>query len=170
MSQFILGTDALALYNYIPIRDAESSPLWKTRYAWEYQRRGLTIRDQSNFFDLWPSARIQCGDPTAPATLIGQDGRDGGQYEDPEYGPGGSFRPYFIVGQVVSAGLTPVGGANVQGFLTASDVTCGQITTDSNGNYQLPTIYVGQAHYLVAYLPGSPDTAGTTVDTLIPTQ
>jgi hypothetical protein len=53
--------------------------------------------------------------------------------------------------------------------LTSNDTYVGQAVSDSAGYYELGTPYSGQAHYVVAYLPGSPDVSGTSVNTLIPT-
>lgn len=60
-----------------------------------------------------------------------------------------------------------LGNCVVEGFLTATDVSVGKVTSDTAGYYELPTPYTG-AHYIVAYKTGSPDIAGTTVNTLIP--
>jgi hypothetical protein len=66
----------------------------------------------------------------------------------------------------VNAGVS---GAIVQGFITATDAYVGETTADSLGNYELGTPYPATNHYLVAYRAGSPDIAGTTVNTLQPT-
>ena len=58
----------------------------------------------------------------------------------------------------------------VQGFLTETDALVRETTADSNGRYELGTEYASPTqHYLVAYSAGSPDIAGTTVNTLTAT-
>ena len=39
----------------------------------------------------------------------------------------------------------------------------------TDGSYDLPTNFPGVNHYVVAYIAGSPDRAGTTANTLVPT-
>jgi len=61
-----------------------------------------------------------------------------------------------------------LGGVTVQWFNTADDKLFYETTSDANGVYEFRT--AGQppnAYYLVAYKPGSPDVAGTTVNTLV---
>lgn len=67
-----------------------------------------------------------------------------------------------------SAGAV-LGGAEVHAFLTASDQFFRQVTSDAGGYFDLGSEYAGVNHYLVAYKAGSPDVAGTTVNTLQPT-
>ena len=63
----------------------------------------------------------------------------------------------------------PIEGATIQGFVTATDLHVGRETTSKvDGSYELRTTYVGQQHYVVAYKTGSPTVAGTTVNTLTP--
>jgi hypothetical protein len=65
---------------------------------------------------------------------------------------------------------TPVANAIVQGFVTSTDAYVGEVTSGEDGTYTLGTETVaGVAHYLVAYKAGSPDVAGTTVNTLTST-
>ena len=59
-----------------------------------------------------------------------------------------------------------ISGATVQGFLTSNDTFVGETTANSLGGYELGTVYPSTNHYLVAYKTGSPDVAGTTVNTL----
>lgn len=76
----------------------------------------------------------------------------------------------FIKGTVVDASDVAVSGANVQGFITSTDAYVGEVQSRDDGSYDLPTETIaGVQHYLVAYKPGSPDTAGTTVNTLTST-
>lgn len=93
----------------------------------------------------------------------------------------GSFEPYSRDGagtQTKNAirGITkdsvgvPVANAIVQGFVTATDAFVGEVISGTDGAYTLMTEQSkATPHYLVAYKAGSPDIAGTTVNTLLPT-
>jgi hypothetical protein len=54
------------------------------------------------------------------------------------------------------------------GFVAANNLYVGQTTSDANGNYSLGSPYTGVAHYLIAFISGSPDQFGTTDNTLVP--
>lgn len=149
--------------------DEDFTIQYSPRFNWSYQKRGAaSVRDAYGHFTLWPSARIAAGDPTAPLTLSGQDAAQGGIFTPSMYAQGGVQRPWFIRGNCVDGSSNPVPGAVIQGFLTANDQYVGQTITDDGGYYQLGTYFFGQQHYLIAYKPGSPDIAGTTVNTLTP--
>jgi hypothetical protein len=76
----------------------------------------------------------------------------------------------FIKGTCVDSVDAPVANAIVQGFVTATDAYVGEVTANNDGTYTLGTETIaGVQHYLVAYKPGSPDIAGTTVNTLTST-
>lgn len=53
----------------------------------------------------------------------------------------------------------------VHAFRTSDDVEVNQVVSDASAQYEIP-VYTDDQHYVVAYLPGSPDKAGTTVNTL----
>jgi hypothetical protein len=74
--------------------------------------------------------------------------------------------PYAIRGVTKDSAGAVLGNCVVQLFKTDDDAFLGQTTSDANGAYVLyasPTIQ----HYLVAYLAGSPDVSGTTVNTVV---
>jgi len=73
-----------------------------------------------------------------------------------------------IVGLTRDANGAPLGSTIVQLFLTSNDQFLRQLTSDPGGYFEACSEYAGQAHYLVAYLAGTPDLAGTTVNTLQP--
>jgi len=81
---------------------------------------------------------------------------------------GGQSMKKFVGITRDSAGAV-LGGAVVQAFLTASDLFLRELTSDAGGYFDLGSQYSAQNHYLVAYKAGSPDVAGTTVNTLQPT-
>lgn len=165
---YYLGTGAAMQQGAVlAIYDEERGPFVAApAYGWVYRLR--TPQLDAVLFYQWPQSRMSSGDPTSCLSADGVcSGRTGGWWDVPDQGFGGMTRPYFINGQTLSAGGSPV-AATVQGFTTVGDIYVGEVGSDSNGNYSLPTLYTGNTHYLVAYLTGSPDTAGTTVNTLTP--
>jgi hypothetical protein len=75
-----------------------------------------------------------------------------------------------IVGQTLDQNGNPLANCIVQGFVTTTDAYVGSVTSDNSGWYKLPTPYsTATHHYIVAYKSGSPDVAGTSVNTLVPT-
>lgn len=76
----------------------------------------------------------------------------------------------FLKGTCRDVSNNPLSGVILQGFRTSDDAPVGiEVQSRADGSYDLPTIYGAVPHYVVAYLPGSPDRAGTTVNTLTPT-
>jgi len=137
------------------------------------QSRGpLTWKDRNKFRSLWS---FGC--------------RLGGGTDGPEYATVGIndlsspdlYRPYscdgegcsqnrFIRGTCVDASDVPVASAIVQAFRTSDDEFMGEAQAYIDGTYIVPVASVaGVQHYLVAYKAGSPDIAGTTVNTLTST-
>ena len=105
--------------------------------------------------------------------MLDQDFGNGGVFPfSPSYrGLGGNASRKHIMGQCKNAAGDPVGGAVVRGYRTSDDLFVGETTTDSNGRYELgcPNTPTDQ-HRLVAYYSGGTVLAGTTVNTLVPTQ
>jgi hypothetical protein len=66
-----------------------------------------------------------------------------------------------------STGSTPQAGAVVDLFRTAGDVLEQSTVSDSSGAFWFSQMQAGP-FYIVAYKPGSPDIAGTTVNTINP--
>jgi len=73
-----------------------------------------------------------------------------------------------IIGTTKDSTGANLGSCIVRGFVTATQVCVGQVTSDTGGYYELTTTYAGAQHYLVAYKAGSPDVTGATANTLIP--
>lgn len=88
-------------------------------------------------------------------------------------GVGRSFRsPRFSMTSIRVTGITknstgtPLGNCDVHLFRAADDAEVDQGVSDGAGNYSLICAGSG-TFYIVAYKAGSPDVAGTTVNTLI---
>lgn len=67
-----------------------------------------------------------------------------------------------------STGAT-LGGAVVHAHLTPDGSFVGKVTADAGGYFELCSKYPDTNHYLVAYKSDSPDVAGTSLNTLLPT-
>jgi hypothetical protein len=59
-----------------------------------------------------------------------------------------------------------LGNCVVKLYRTWDDVMINQTVSDGSGNFSLYALTSGP-YYVVAYLPGSPDVAGTTLNTLV---
>ena len=73
-----------------------------------------------------------------------------------------------ITGITKSISGTPIGGCTVKLFRTSDDAKLATTTSDGSGNYAF-TVTGGATttYYVLAYKPGSPDLAGTTVNTIV---
>lgn len=76
---------------------------------------------------------------------------------------------YPISGVTRDSAGAALGSCAVHLFRTADDVEMDMLTSDANGNFEFRAPAPAQNYYVVAYLPGSPDVAGTTVNTLTAT-
>lgn len=59
-----------------------------------------------------------------------------------------------------------LGGCDVHLFQTGTDIEVGQTTSDGSGNFSFSLGNNAGYFYLVAYKTGSPDVAGTSINTL----
>jgi len=83
---------------------------------------------------------------------------------------GGRPVPKWTISGVTRDGNSnALGGCTVHVFLTSNDAEQFLTVSDANGNYS-SSVQPSAPHYVVAYLAGSPDVAGTTVNTLAGTQ
>lgn len=143
---------------------------------WYYPRwdrgraRGpFTWKDPNNWQSLWSfGCRISgSGGGTDGDPVVMQFGHG---YEPFSCDGAGCQFKNRIVGQCLDSVDAPVANAIVQGFVTATDAFVGEVTAAADGTYNLMTEQLtSTAHYLVAYKAGTPDVAGTTVNTLLPT-
>ena len=141
------------------------------RWCWQ-KRSPKTWKDKIGWNSLWSyGCRTGGGDAEGYAPAGNGQGLAGCDLYEPYSCDGeGTQTKRFIRGTVLDANGTAVAGALVQGFVTATDAFVGEVQSNLDGTYALGTETLpGVAHYLVAYKPGSPDTAGTTVNTLTST-
>lgn len=140
---------------------------------WQWQARGpLTWNDRNAWRSLWPSGWLTGGGAgwgTDGAAPIGR-GHLGAGFAPFSCDGSGTSVSRFIRGTCVDASDVAVANATVQVFRTSDDFYLGQDVSRDDGTYIAPAdVAAGTQCYLVAYKAGSPDTAGTTVNTLTPT-
>lgn len=75
---------------------------------------------------------------------------------------------WLITGVTRDSAGVALGNCTVHLFNRNSDIEIAEMVSDASGNYSFTIDGNGQQRYAVAYLAGSPDVAGTTVNTLIP--
>lgn len=157
------------LYSYRQARaEPEGTELWEP--GWTYARNTPKTGRGDHWTPVggrWPAPQVFATDPAADVTIGDRLNRSGGWAPWSGGNPGSQGRK-FLRGQCVDGSAVGVSGAVVQAFLTATDAFQGEQTSTEGGYYEVGTTEAG-AHYLVAYKPGSPDIAGTTVNTLVPT-
>jgi hypothetical protein len=147
--------------------DACAEPRW----SWQ-QRSPKTWKDRNQFVSLWSfGCRVGYGMPSGnDGVSTNRDMSAADLFEPYSCGGDGTQSKNFLRGTCKDSVGTPVANAIVQAFVTATDAFAGEVQGNTDGTY---TLGVEQskstAHYLVAYKAGSPDTAGTTVNTLLPT-
>jgi len=143
---------------------------------WSYQRRSpRSLMDRNSWRSRWPSSSFMSGSASSPMTIFGDDSAFGGgllrgAFEYPICIGEGTQSTKFIKGTCRNSTNQVVAGAVVHAFRTADDVEVGQATSFEDGTYIVGTDNpVSTTHYIVAYKVDSPDIAGTTVNTLVPT-
>lgn len=139
---------------------------------WQWQGRSpKTWKDRNRWRSLWSfGCRVSLGAP------VGSDGAGwrhlsmNDLFEPYSCDGEGTQSQNFLRGLCVNESDVPVANAIVQAFRTSDDAFAGEVQANTDGTYVLGVQQSkATAHYLVAYKPGSPDIAGTTVNTLLPT-
>lgn len=172
MSGFLAVPGMGTVYGFFQatLFDEDKDDRYSTR-QYGYMGRGAASREQFGFGEIkarWPSRSGFVVDP-ASAFSLNDTASHPGDFSPWLVADGGSQAQKFIMGTTKDASSNIIGGAIVQSFVTSTDAYVSETTSDGNGRYESPTTNAGVAHYLVAYIAGSPDRAGTTVNTLIPT-
>lgn len=134
-------------------------------------RSPKTMKDRNHWYSLWSyGCRVGGG------TINGDEVPASGGISSRDL-----FEPYsmdgdgcqgrnFLRGTCKDSGGTAVANAIVQGFRTSDDLYLGEVQGNNDGTYVLGVEQLKAVTcYLVAYKAGSPDIAGTTVNTLTPT-
>lgn len=174
MSYFLGGLNAQTAGMSGLVRTDESWYLRAGRGSFSHTRRQDSgYGSRCRYTTLWPGSSMTSGDKSADFGFFGH-GQDGGTEYFQSWSPWqrsmrGNGRLAHFSGYTYNAAGGILGGAVVQGFRTSDDQFVGQTASDDNGYYTLGTPYPSVQHYLVAYAAGSPDVAGTTVNTLTTT-
>ena len=103
----------------------------------------------------------QYGVPSVARSLPIVRGFGYAQGDDPIY-----EYAYYINGTTRDAAGTPLANCTVKLYRTADDSVAAVVISDGSGKFSIASS-PALNHYLVAYLPGSPDVAGTTINTLV---
>lgn len=130
-----------------------------------------TWRDQNRWVSLWPRGQfgMSSNDGSFAGVPIGLDYAGGLGYEPFSCDGPGQQSLKFLKGQCVDTTDAALSGVVVQAFRTSDDAFAGyEVQSREDGSFDLATNFPGVNHYLVAYLSGSPDRGGTTLNTLTP--
>ena len=166
----IAGSLPSAIIDIHPDR-GELTDLARPSLGWIYQTRNAKVTAPPHF-EGWPIASgFVCGEISGLALIEGFSDWSSNPYpwEPWELGVSGCVRPRYLYGSALNASAVAVAGANVDCFVTATDIRDSNSVTDTNGNWQAPCFTPSVAHYVVIYKTGSPDIAGVSVNTLTPT-
>lgn len=139
------------------------------RPDWSWQRRSAkTWRDKMRWDSCWSwGCRVGGGDDLSYSALGIEVGNG---YEPFSCDGEGTQTKRFIRGVTNDADGNPLSGVIVQGFVTATDAYVGEVQSLTDGTYILGTeTAAGTAHYLVAFLAGTPNRAASSDNTIIPT-
>ena len=129
-----------------------------------------TWKDPNRWFGLWSfGCRVGAGSPSGSDGAAPHDMATTDLYEPYSCDGPGQQSLKFIKGLAVDTTDAPLQGVNLQAFRTSDDAFAGyEVQSREDGSYDLATNFPGVNHYVVAYIAGSPDRAGTTVNTLVP--
>jgi hypothetical protein len=162
--------DGYGQRNLLQIADEEKGALWIPARGFGWHNRGPhAVSFQWADLQQWTWSGFMCGDRSTPFGLLGQDAAEMDYFGPWSLGLGGKNSPYYLTGICKDASDNPLGGAIVQAFVTLNDSYVSETRCDDRGYFQAPC-FEQVPHYLVAYYPGSPDKAGASVNTLVPTR
>lgn len=147
-----------------------------------FEENVRTVRVQDSWQARGPSTwrdrnRWACAWPTMRTGMVG--GADGfGTDAMPVMWPmfecfscdgEGSQSLKFVRGKCVDASDVAVANALVSAYRASDNAYAGYtVYSQDDGTFACPTQFGSGNHYVTAYKPGSPDTGGTTVNTLTP--
>jgi hypothetical protein len=77
-------------------------------------------------------------------------------------------RSWIISGVTRDKNGNALASCAVSLFSTQGNLTVATTTSDGSGNYSFSVDGNSSARFMISYLPGPPDVAGTTVNTLVP--
>lgn len=135
-------------------------------------RSPRTWKDRNKFVSLWSyGCRIGYGMPSgSDGVTSNRDMTYPDLFEPFSCDGEGSQTLKFIKGSAVDASNVAISGANIRAFRASDNSYAGYtVQSRTDGSYDVPTNFPGVAHFIDAYIAGSPDRGGTTLNTLTPT-
>ena len=160
------STMAIAQLESYAIKIWDEAGWGSPTYNWDYERRNpLTANDEAVHAAGW----TRPGFISAGWASVNTMDFDIGVVQpwEPVSQVAGCLKPQFIYGQILDSNSSPISGATILCFVSATNKLESACLSDANGYYQAPCYQSGN-HYIVAYDAASPDLAGTTVNTLTP--
>ena len=147
---------------------AENNGLIRVCDSW--QARGIaTWRDRNRWACAWPTMRVGM---IGGADGMGTDAMSAvswPMFECWSCDGDGTQSLKFILGKCVDASDVAVANALVSAYRSSDNAYAGYtVNAMDDGTFACPTKFGAGNHYVTAYKPGSPDTGGTTVNTLTP--
>lgn len=139
-----------------------------SRHSTDYRplaRMGWGGRAASHWRGLLSSNSDPVGLAATDPQVLGPSWR--GQIGTRIYEAPPGFANYAITGVTRDSGGAALAGCTVDLFITSNDTLKYTTVSDAGGNFSFDNPGTGP-FYLVAYKPGAPDVAGTTVNTLVP--
>lgn len=114
---------------------------------------------------LWPRSRYSGSEMCC--AMVSEDSTASGRWGTMPLEAGNPSQKKLI-GTSRDSGGAVLGSCTVKAFVTSTDVLAGTTVSDSAGYFEVCTSNSGVAHRIDAYKGGSPDLAGSSVNTLIP--
>jgi len=171
-AQVRYGTIAVGAYS--SHQPGSHQTAFKDQYFPKWDRGGArgprTWKDPNNWYSRWSyGCRVSIGAPSGNDGITCRDMSQIDMFEPYSCDGPGNQSLKFIKGLCVDTSDNPLSGVVVQAFRASDDAFAGyEVQSREDGSYDLATNFPGVNHYIVAYLAGSPDRAGTTVNTLVP--
>jgi hypothetical protein len=131
---------------------------------YQMEREIVAKRQDNDYSSLWWPGSGFIGDRGIDVAVMDSAIK---WWDYPEITKGANSR-YGIAGVTRDAYGSAIVSCLVKLFKTSNDSLVSQIVSDANnGSYLLSTPYYPDTHYIVAFKSGSPDVAGTTLNTLV---
>ncbi len=161
MSNFFQANGALGT-NWLVATDEQAMP-----NVHAYNRGG---RDAIRLWGdgvLWTRSRTFGATDATLSPLMGM-GEFSGAWGVDNHDAGGCAHQFSYALQTQDSGGSPLANVVCQVFVTATDAFVGEYVSDLAGNVTLFSPFPSPTtHYVVCYLAGSPDRAGTSINTLV---
>ena len=156
-------------FRYFFLRATDETLHWPG-WQWSVWHRSAQARPWEDGL-LWPCSASMSGDVSGAGFIVSQDASNNRKWGCPTANTdivAGGQTQLMLRGVTRDSTGTELGSCVVQAFRTSDDAFAGECVSDAGGYFAVPSKYGAVAHYLVCYKAGSPNVAGTSVNTLIP--